>query len=254
MTPNVKASTLQNPVSNAFLEKARILKHLDRLPETVAVLDELIGLYSSGTTVNPIMATAMALITKGRALVELNRAQDALCVFEDIVQRYGDSDHSALQDIQDITKKSQLEMAQLHFAMGRGDASIAAVDLLLESDKHKLEVDCRGHLTRARAHLLGGNDAACVPDIEKALSILSGLDTLGPEILDDLCWLAAEFKPAQLRELILTSPASGRLLPLTTALERELKLETRVAREVEEMAEAIQRDLEERKTKVICEV
>ena len=211
------------------------------------MLDELIGLYSSGTTVNPIMATAMALITKGRALVELNRAQDALCVFEDIVQRYGDSDHSALQD---ITKRSQLEMAQLHFAMGRGDASIAAVDLLLESDKHELEVDCRGHLTRARAHLLGGNDAACALDIEKALSILSGLDTLGPEILDDLCWLAAEFKPAQLRELILTSPASGRLLPLTTALERELKLETRVAREVEEMAEEIQRDLEERRTKV----
>ena len=52
---------------------------------------------------------------------------------------------------------------------------------------------------------------------------------------------------AQLRELIVASPASSMLFPLTTALERELGLETRVAKEVEEVAEDSQRDLEERR-------
>ena len=44
-------------------------------------------------------------------------------------------------------------------------------------------------------------------------------------------------------DLIKSSPASDLLLPLSTALERELGLEPRVAREVEEIAEDIRREL-----------
>ena len=84
-------------------------------------------------------------------------------------------------------------------------------------------------------------------DVDAALLIISELDSLSKEILDGLCWLAVELGSAQLRELILGSPASNILFPLTTALERELGLETRVAKEVEEVAEDIQRDLEERR-------
>ena len=84
-------------------------------------------------------------------------------------------------------------------------------------------------------------------DIDTALTILSELDSLPREVLDGLSWLAVELGPAQLRELILESPTSKLLIPLTTALERELGLETRVAKEVEEVAEDLQRDLEERR-------
>ena len=42
---------------------------------------------------------------------------------------------------------------------------------------------------------------------------------------------------------IRTSPSASLLLPLTTALERDLGLEPRVAREVEEIALDIRRDL-----------
>ena len=256
---SIDSTGAQDSVAWSFVLMGQLFAKLNRLQDALDSMEKAIQRFASKSmevpslqnpvsTLNSIMAIAMALITKGRVLVDLNRPEAALSIFDDIVQRFGTSDHPALQD---IIKRTQLEIAQLQLAMGRGDASIATVSLLLESDKHELsEVSCRGHLTRARAHLLEGNDAASVPDIETALSILSGLDTLGPEILDNLCWLAAQFRPAQLRELILTSPASGRLLPLTTALERELGLETRAAREVEEMAEEVQRDLEERRTKV----
>ena len=256
---SIDSTGAHDSVAWSFVLMGQLFAKLNRLQDALDSMEKAIQRFASKSmevpslqnpvsTLNSIMAIAMALITKGRVLVDLNHPEAALSVFGDIVQRFGTSDHPTLQD---IIKRTQLEIAQLQLAMGRGDASIAAVDLLLESDKNDLsEVSCRGHLTRARAHLLEGNDAASVPDIETALSILSGLDTLGSEILDNLCWLAAEFRPAQLRELILTSPASGRLLPLTTALERELGLETRAAREVEEMAEEIQRDLEERRTKV----
>ena len=46
-----------------------------------------------------------------------------------------------------------------------------------------------------------------------------------------------------MRACIRTSPSANLLLPLTTALERELGLDPRVAREVEEIAQDIRRDL-----------
>ena len=46
-----------------------------------------------------------------------------------------------------------------------------------------------------------------------------------------------------MRELILASPAAESLLPLTTALEREMGLEPRVPKEVEEVAKDIQKHL-----------
>ena len=51
--------------------------------------------------------------------------------------------------------------------------------------------------------------------------------------------------PQRMRELIQASPSPSAdlLLPLTTALERELGLEPRVAREVDEVAEDIRRKL-----------
>ena len=53
--------------------------------------------------------------------------------------------------------------------------------------------------------------------------------------------------PQRMRELIQASRSANLLLPLTTALERELGLEPRVAREVEEVARDIQQKLAELK-------
>ena len=49
--------------------------------------------------------------------------------------------------------------------------------------------------------------------------------------------------PQRMYELIQASPSPELLLPLTTALERELGLEPRVAREVDEVAQDVQRTL-----------
>ncbi len=111
------------------------------------------------------------------------------------------------------------------------------------------EIDCLEHLTRARTYLAISDETACAAEIETALLTLSEFGALSREILDDLCWLAVELGPAKLRESITASPASDRLLPLTAALQMELGLETRVAKEVEEVAEDIRKNLEERKKK-----
>ena len=49
--------------------------------------------------------------------------------------------------------------------------------------------------------------------------------------------------PARMRDFIKASPSAALLLPLTTALELELRLDPRVAQEVAEVAQDIRRDL-----------
>ena len=229
----------------ARMQKAIALVNLKQLPEAVAAYDDVLNHCGAGAPVESIMAVALASVSKGKVLVELNRSEEALTVWNDLVQRFVTSDEPALQYIK---KVAQLKIAELHLAMGRGDASVATADRLFDPDSQEFpEINYSGHLTRARAHLLRDNNAACVLEVENALSILSGLGTLKKANIDGLCWLAVELGPAQLRELIVNSQASGLLLPLTTALERELGLESRVAREVEEVAKDIQRDLKERR-------
>ena len=101
----------------------------------------------------------------------------------------------------------------------------------------------RGHLVRARTHLEEGDDEACARDVETALSILPGLDTLPRDALLTLVRLTPGVGTERMRELIRSSPAGDLLLPLTAALAQELGLDSRVAREVEEVAEDIRRDL-----------
>ena len=97
----------------------------------------------------------------------------------------------------------------------------------------------RGLLIRARATL---EDAAIVRDVEAALAILPTLGPLPEDVPHELTKLCAWLGLAQTRELIAASPAADLLLPYRTALEMELGIETRVAREVEEVAQDIRRE------------
>ena len=241
-------SSMQKTVSTAFLGKAVALTTLNRLPEALATYDEILNHNSDGSTLESEVSLAEAMVAKGRLLVRMNCPETALTIWDDVVQRFGISDQPILLN---KVISANLEIAELHLAMGEGDKSVATLNRLLEQlDSETPEsprIRCQGHLTRARAHLLGGNKATCMRDVETALSILSEISPLPADVIDSLFSLAVELGPAQLRELIISSPVSGRLLPLTTALERELGLETRVAKEVEQVAEEIQRDLEERR-------
>jgi len=243
-------STSRSAITSVLLGKARALTDLHRLQEAVAVYDEVLERHSGGTTVEAVGPVAAALVAKGAVLAALNRPSAALTALDDAVRRCETSDHPMLQH---GAKFAQLKIAEVHLRMRRGDASIAAVNRLFEPDPQSPELGCHGHLIRARAHVLQDDEPSCMLDVDAALSILSDLGSLPNETLDSLCWLAVELGPAQLRELIVASPASRMLFPLTTALEQELGLETRVAQEVEEVAADIRRDLRERRKAMVAE-
>ena len=136
-----------------------------------------------------------------------------------------------------------LGKAELELRHGRCEAAIEAASRALDRNPTELPTRSRGYLIRAKACLAGGDPAACERDVEAMLAILPKLDPLPREILNALAEFVVEIGAERMRELIQASPAADLLLPLTTALEWELGLEPRVAREVEEVAEDIRRDL-----------
>ena len=246
-TTSVEPS-LRSATTAALLGKARALASLNRREEAVAVYDEVLERHSGGVTVESVGPVVSALVAKGAVLAGLDRQSAALAAWEDAVRRCETGDHPMLRHAAEF---AQLKIGELQLAMGRGDASVAAVDRLFGPEGPvSAEVACQGLLTRARAHLSQGEKARCMADIDRALSILPELGFLPEELHDGLCWLAVELGPRELRELrelLVESPASSVLFPLTTALEREVGLKTRVAKEVEEVAEDIRRDLEARR-------
>ena len=244
-------STSRTSMTSVLLAKARALADLNRLQEAVSVYDEVLERHSGGATLESMGPVAAALVAKGAVLVAMNRPLAALTTLDDAVRRCGTSDHPMLQHVANF---ALLKIAEVHLEMGRAEASVAAIDRMFEPESPQSpEIGCQGRLTRARAHLLREDKAACMLDVDAALSILSEVGSLPKEVLDGLCWLAVELGPAQLRELIVASPASSMLFPLTTALEKELGLDTRVAKEVEEVAEDIRRDLEKRRKGSVAE-
>lgn len=134
---------------------------------------------------------------------------------------------------------SELRRVTTEIARDRYEQTIEAAGRALDredagSSRHRW----RGLLIRARAAL---EDAAMARDVDAALAILPTLETLPEEVPDELTKLCACLGLERTRELIVTSPAADLLLPFTTALELELGVETRVAREVEEVAQDIRR-------------
>ena len=88
-------------------------------------------------------------------------------------------------------------------------------------------------------------DEELVPGEHAVEAVLALLPELGfsREGLMALVCFSVDLGPQRMRELIQTSPSAHLLLPVTTALERELGHEPRVAREVDEVAQGIQRTL-----------
>ena len=66
-----------------------------------------------------------------------------------------------------------------------------------------------------------------------------------PSVIHMLLLATIKLGTAPVREWILASPAADPLLPLTTALDQDIGLETHVAQEVNEVAQDIRRDLQE---------
>ena len=227
--------------AQALFDEAVALADRKQAEDAVAACDELASRFEASDSPFVLDLVAKALVNKGTVLARMNRTEQALAAYEEVVRRFGEHESPVLRMPVGL---AFLGKAELELRRGRCEAAIEAASRALDRNPAELSVRWRGHLIRAKAGLAGGDPAACERDVEAVLAILPKLDSFPGVILDALMEFVVEIVAERMRELIQASPAADLLLPLTTALEWELGLEPRVAREVEEVAGDIRRDLE----------
>ena len=228
-------------IATAVLNRVVVLNSLNRPDEALEACDEALRLFGSRDEPYGVEVVAQTLVSKGSLLASLDRTEEAFAAWEEVVRRFEASDEPALRD---AAESALCTRAQQELIEGRARTALGLLDrALLPGRTGMPDSRLQGHLIRARARLAEGDGEACAADVETALSILPELNMLPRDVLVALADLSAGVGPERMCDLIKSSPAGDLLLPLRTALERELGLEPRVAREVEEIAEDIRREL-----------
>ncbi|MXZ35895.1 MAG: hypothetical protein F4Z21_11890 [Acidobacteria bacterium] len=99
------------------------------------------------------------------------------------------------------------------------------------------------HLLRAEAFLRLQNQFGCKSELAAVLEILPQFEVLPELTIESLMAYTIRFGPSPMLALIEASPSVNRLHPLVTALRQEVGIETKVAKEVEDVARDIRQDL-----------
>ena len=238
-------------VAQALEHKAVALVRLDRLEAALAMTDEAVQRFGLCDAKNILEVVADTLVNRGWELLTLDRAEEAQEIWADAQRRFEGNDSPKMWN---VMKSALLGRATVELARGQNDAAIAAADRVFRhGGTGSPEIGWLTHRVRARAHIRKGDTGACASDVEAILTIMPDLGSMSKDVLDWLSSMAVALGLEKMRDLIKASPSSDLLLPLTTALEIELGEEPRVAKEVEEVAEDILRDLEELRKEKLSE-
>ncbi len=141
-------------------------------------------------------------------------------------------------------ERSLVDRADFELSCGRNKSASEMAGLALDRClPDSVESRLRAYIIRAKAQLADGDTEGSEPDITSALTVLAKVETVPREHLRALIEFSVQLGPRRLRELVEASPSAPLLLSLTTALAQEEGLQPRVAREVEEVAADIRKEL-----------
>ena len=227
-------------VAASLASKGAVLGVLNRPQDALKAYDEVVLRFGESETPAVLKWVAASLASKGAVLGVLNRPQDALEAYDEVVLRFGENDAPAfsLQVKEALLRKADVEITSRQYEK----AAETAGRVIHQRHRGSSVQQLRGHVIRATALLAGGDRSACEHDVEAVLALLPELG-LVREAIVALMDFGVDLGPQRMRELIHASPSEHLLLPLTTALERELGHEPRVAREVADVAQDIQQQL-----------
>ena len=216
---------------------------LNRRQDALETCDEVLRRFGESETPADLERVATALLNRADLLSALNRPQEALDACDEVVRRFGESAAPALIE---RVNAALLGRADIETKSRQYEKAAETATHVIERRRGAPEQRFQGHVIRAKAIFAGGGDrSACEHDVEAVLALLPELGPIPREALMALMDFSLALGPQRMCELIQASPAPHLLLSLTTALERELGREPRVALEVDEVAQDIQQKLAE---------
>ena len=227
-------------VAFTLLRNRDLLCAMKQPQDSLAAIEDLVRRFEEDETPSLVERVAQALVMKGLMFHQLNQGADALTSYDEVVKRFRESGNPALHR---WVKEALLGRVEVELEDRRFEAAAETIGRLLAQSQSESEKRLGALAVRAQETLAGGNRSACERDVEAFLALLPEIGSLSRDSLDALMLFSVALGPERMRDLIKASPSANLLLPLATALELELGLEPRVAREVEEVAEDVQRDL-----------
>ncbi len=232
-------------LATARSNRAAMLDFLDRPREAQEAYDTLIrGLASHDS---PDMADTLASVfaNKSTSLMRAGRLEDAFASVDEFLNHFKDTKSPSILHRMGSTL---LERAKAEIATGQPEAAVETAERVLkEFDSNSPDNLVLAHLLRAEAFLRLRNQFGCKSEIAAMLEILPRFEELPELSIECLMAFTIRFGPGPVLALIEASPSVNRLYPLVTALRQELGMETKVAKEVEDVASDIRQDLERRR-------
>ena len=243
--PLAKATSPTDRLAAAVVRagKAAALFELGRIDEALTESGELLQRFVESDDKFMAALIAHTLRLTGLFLREAGRMEEALAAYNTIVSRFGKTTE---RDVRQAVGEALVSKANIELLLIRLSAAINTTTEAIGA--YHVEVSSESllaaHAIRALARLLDGcSESEYEEDIQTVLKTLGQLDNTPPMVIQTLMLASIKFGAATVRDWILTSPAADHLTPLTTALEQELGLQTRVAQEVEEVAQDIRQDI-----------
>ena len=228
-------------IANASISKSFVLFKLDRNEDAIETCNAVVHRFEESENPLLLQAVARSLVHKGSLMMHLNQRQEALDSLEDVIVRFEKSEQPVI--IQQV-QEALLQAASIHMESGDFEAAAMSASKAIDQDLLDSAINrSRGHLLRARASFATGDCQKSEHDVSVVLELLPQLDAINKTTVDLLVSLSVDLGPDRMLRLIQDSPSASLLLPLATALQRDLGIESRVAIEVEEVATDIQVNL-----------
>ena len=247
------------PVATAMLYRGNMLREKDRKEDALTTYDDLQDRFGSTESVGVLFPVATGQVNKALTLFELQRWDEALKVCDKTWDRFKNHESSRvfLAAGTAVTIQSAVLSAQ-----GRTRDLLAAYEELLnrldQHERHTLAGNVADYVAeavstlrlttygiRVLTYIKHGNIPAVADDIRAILRTLPRLSAIPSRSIRSLMVASYALGMDRMAALIRESPSADQLLPLTTALDLEMGEEPRVAIEIREVAEDMQRELAE---------
>ena len=194
-------------------------------------------------------ALTKEIAVRARLTTSMCSAQLARLIERGVVQVAGGSARRKLYYLSE-------RLYNIYYLLRRSHGANRLIEALIQfmasyyspAELRDMRKDVSALLEGATLGVLGGPEEALAV-CEEMLHRPDGNDAQAPleqvamDLVDTLMRISVDLGPRRVSEVIQASPAADLLLPLTTALEQEMGLAPRVAREVEEVADDIRRKL-----------